>query len=101
MRGMDISGAVHTYSVLTIGDSLVSQMPAFLIAIASGILVTKATSKSSLGQELGTQFLSNPKPLASASAFFSVWRRCRACRSCRFWRWRRACGGRIARRPRR
>jgi flagellar biosynthesis protein FlhA len=63
-RGMDIGGAVHTYSVLTIGDSLVSQMPAFLIAIASGILVTKATSKSSLGQELGTQFMNNPKPLA-------------------------------------
>ena len=64
MRGMDIGGAVHTYSVLTIGDSLVSQMPAFLIAIASGILVTKATSKSSLGQELGAQFMNNPKPLA-------------------------------------
>src|SRR5439155_18444292 len=64
MRGMDIGGAVHTYSVLTIGDSLVSQMPAFLIAVASGILVTKATSKASLGQEMGTQFMSNPKPLA-------------------------------------
>src|SRR5947209_1954934 len=63
-RGMDVGGAVHTYSVLTIGDSLVSQMPAFLIAIASGFLVTKATSKASLGQELGTQFMSNPKPLA-------------------------------------
>ena len=50
-RGMDVAGAVHTYSVLTIGDSLVSQMPAFLIAIAAGILVTKATTKSSLGQE--------------------------------------------------
>src|ERR1700677_1486347 len=52
MRGMDVAGAVRTYSVLTIGDSLVSQMPAFLISIAAGILVTKATSKSSLGQEL-------------------------------------------------
>jgi flagellar biosynthesis protein FlhA len=64
MRGMDIAGAVRTYSVLTIGDSLVSQMPAFLISIAAGILVTKSTSKSSLGQELGTQFMSNPKALA-------------------------------------
>src|SRR5438552_9117580 len=64
MRGMDVGGAVHTYSVLTIGDSLVSQMPAFLIAIASGFLVTKSTSKASLGQELGTQFMSNPRPLA-------------------------------------
>src|SRR5205814_844217 len=42
-RGMDFMGAVHTYSVLTVGDSLVAQLPAFVIAIASGILVTKAT----------------------------------------------------------
>ncbi len=64
MRGMDITGAVRTYSVLTIGDSLVSQMPALLISIAAGILVTKATSKSSLGQELGAQFMGNPRALA-------------------------------------
>ncbi len=63
MRGMDVAGAVHTYSVLTIGDSLVSQIPAFLIAIASGFLVTKATSKASLGEELSTQFMTNSKPL--------------------------------------
>ena len=68
MRGMDIAGAVRTYSVLTIGDSLVSQMPAFLISIAAGILVTKATSKSSLGQELGVQFMGNPKALAVGAA---------------------------------
>ncbi len=68
MRGMDVPGAVHTYSVLTIGDSLVSQMPAFLIAIASGFLVTKATSKASLGQELGSQFMNNPRPLAMGAS---------------------------------
>jgi flagellar biosynthesis protein FlhA len=68
MRGMDVGGAVHSYSVLTIGDSLVSQIPAFLIAIASGFLVTKATSKATLGQELSTQFMSNPKPLAMGAA---------------------------------
>jgi len=64
MRGMDIAGAVHTYSVLTIGESLVAQIPAFLIATASGILVTKSTSQDSLGQEIGHQFLRNPQPLA-------------------------------------
>jgi flagellar biosynthesis protein FlhA len=68
MRGMDIGGAVHTYSVLTIGDSLVSQVPAFLIAVASGFLVTKATSKASLGQELSMQFLANPTPLAMGAS---------------------------------
>ncbi|MEI7686270.1 MAG: flagellar biosynthesis protein FlhA [Planctomycetota bacterium] len=63
MRGMELGGAVHTYSVLTIGDSLVSQMPAFIIALASGILVTKATSQKSLGQEIGAQVMSNSQPL--------------------------------------
>ncbi len=73
MRGMDVANAVHTYSVLTIGESLVSQLPAFIIAIASGVLVTKATSQSTLGQELALQFLSNPQPLAfGASILFGL-----------------------------
>jgi flagellar biosynthesis protein FlhA len=67
-RGMELSGAVHTYSVLTIGESLVSQMPAFLIALASGILVTKATTQKSLGQEIGAQVMSNPQPLVVSAA---------------------------------
>lgn len=64
MKGMDLANAVHTYSVLTIGESLVSQMPAFILATAAGLLVTKATSQSSLGQEIGVQFLGNPGSLA-------------------------------------
>jgi len=68
MRGMDIASATRVYSVLTIGDSLVSQLPAFIIAIASGILVTKATSQSSLGQEIGVQFIGNSQSLAIGSA---------------------------------
>lgn len=64
MRGMDFVGAIHTYSVLTIGESLVSQLPAFIIATASGVLVTKAATQSSLGEEIGAQFLRNRQPLA-------------------------------------
>ena len=63
-RGMELTAAIYAYSVLTIGDSLVAQVPAFLIATASGILVTKASSQSSLGQEIGAQFLRNPQPIA-------------------------------------
>ncbi len=62
-RGMDVMGAVHTYSTLTIGESLVGQLPAFIIAMASGILVTKATTQNSLGHEIGAQFLRSPQPL--------------------------------------
>jgi flagellar biosynthesis protein FlhA len=63
MRGQPLVTAVRTYSILTIGDGLVSQVPALIVATASGILVTKATSLVSLGQEISTQFTMNPRPL--------------------------------------
>lgn len=63
-RGMPLAQAVRTYSILTVGDGLVTQVPALLVATASGILVTKATSRSSLSQEIGNQVTSNPRPLA-------------------------------------
>ena len=46
MRGMTIAQAVRTYSILTVGDGLISQIPALIIATASGMLVTKATSQT-------------------------------------------------------
>ncbi len=64
LHNMPISQALKTYSVLTVGDGLVSQIPALIIATASGILVTKATSQSSLGQEIGAQVTLNTRPLA-------------------------------------
>ena len=60
-RGMDVATALRTYSVLSVGDGLVSQIPALIVATASGILVTKATSQSSVGQEISTQVAANPK----------------------------------------
>ncbi len=62
-RGQPLTAAVRTYSVLTIGDGLVSQVPALIVATASGILVTKATTQVSLGQEISAQFTANPRPL--------------------------------------
>jgi flagellar biosynthesis protein FlhA len=62
-RQMTIGQAIHTFSILTVGDGLVSQIPALIIATASGILVTKSTSQSSLGHEIGNQLLNNPRPL--------------------------------------
>src|SRR5437773_12509791 len=47
-RNMDISQAVRTYSILSVGDGLVAQIPALIVATASGILVTKASSQASL-----------------------------------------------------
>ncbi len=62
-NGLTIVEAIRRYSILTVGDGLVSQIPALIIATAAGILVTKATSKISLGNEIGMQMLTNHRPL--------------------------------------
>jgi flagellar biosynthesis protein FlhA len=66
-KGMPLAQAIRTYSILTIGDGLVTQIPALITATASGMLVTKATSESSLGQEIGNQFDAAAGPLRLGS----------------------------------
>ncbi|MDA8229146.1 MAG: flagellar biosynthesis protein FlhA [Desulfitobacterium hafniense] len=63
MRGMDIMEALHTYTLLTIGDGLVSQIPALLVSTATGLVVTRAASDTNLGQDLSTQLFSSAKAL--------------------------------------
>ena len=65
MNGMTLQKAIKTYSILTIGDGLVSQIPALLISITAGIVVTRVTSEDSppLGGEIGQQLLAQPKAL--------------------------------------
>lgn len=66
-RGLPVGQAIQRYSVLTIGDGLVSQIPALIIATAAGMLVTKATSQASLGQEIGAQVTASARPLTIAA----------------------------------
>jgi flagellar biosynthesis protein FlhA len=66
-RGLEISGAMKTYSILSIGDGLVSQIPSVIIAISSGFLVTKISSRHSVGQDLSKQFLRTSQPLTIAA----------------------------------
>jgi flagellar biosynthesis protein FlhA len=66
-RGMNIAGALRTYSILSIGDGLVSQIPSVIIAVSSGFLVTKISSRYSVGQDLSRQFLKSSQPLIIAS----------------------------------
>ena len=63
MHNMTITQAFRTYSILTVGDGLISQIPALIIATASGMLVTKATTQTSLGVEIGAQMAMNPRPM--------------------------------------
>lgn len=66
-HGMSLNQAVTTYTVLTIGDGLVAQVPALLISTATGILVTRTTSDNSFGKDLSKQFLNYPKVLGLAA----------------------------------
>ncbi|MGI6648213.1 MAG: flagellar biosynthesis protein FlhA [Bacillota bacterium] len=67
-RNMEMTEALHTYTILTVGDGLVTQIPALLISTAAGIVVTRATSESHLGQELLGQILTRPQVLIIAAA---------------------------------
>ena len=63
MHGMSFQDALSTYSVLTIGDGLVSQIPALLISTASGLIVTRSSSEGNLASDLTEQLMSYPKLL--------------------------------------
>jgi flagellar biosynthesis protein FlhA len=62
--GMDFGAAVHTYTRLTIGDGLVTQIPALMVSTGSGILVSRAAKQANLGEELGSQLFKDKKVLA-------------------------------------
>ncbi len=67
--GMSIESAMEIFTKLTIGDGLVSQVPAFLISVAAGLIVTRATADSNLGEDLITQVLREPKALYVGAGF--------------------------------
>jgi flagellar biosynthesis protein FlhA len=56
-QGADLSTAVKTYTILTVGDGLVTMIPSLLVSIAGGIVLTRASSAGTLNSELGTQLL--------------------------------------------
>lgn len=65
--GLTLSTAVQNYTLLTIGDGLVSQIPALIISTAAGILVSRAASEGNMGSELAQQFGVQPRALQIAS----------------------------------
>lgn len=71
-RGMPISEAIGVYSILTVGDGLISQIPALFIAISAGMIVTRvssdSTKSSNLGSDITSQVLARPQALLIAAA---------------------------------
>ena len=75
-RDMEMSDAARVYSVLSIGDALIAQIPALLISLAAGLITTRVSddnrkegeSVRNVGQEIATQLFGQPKPLFTAAA---------------------------------
>ncbi|MDE3226168.1 MAG: flagellar biosynthesis protein FlhA [Nitrospirota bacterium] len=66
-QGMNVAAAAQVYTLLTVGEGLVAQVPALIISTAAGMIVTRAASESDLGQDIANQILISPKVFATAS----------------------------------
>jgi flagellar biosynthesis protein FlhA len=71
-RGLDIATAADFYMQLTIGDGLVSQIPALIISTAAGIVVTKNSTKQSIGTEIAGQLFLNSKAVMAAAGIVGL-----------------------------
>ena len=71
-RGMSFTEALSRYTLLSIGDGLVSQIPALVTSMAAGLLVTRAASRNNFGEELGRQLTSYPRALSILSGMLAL-----------------------------
>jgi flagellar biosynthesis protein FlhA len=71
-HGMELKRALQTYTVLTIGDGLVTVIPALMISVSGGLIVTRATSEVRVGEEFQKQLFTKPEPLLLSSGVLLV-----------------------------
>ncbi|OGP21312.1 MAG: flagellar biosynthesis protein FlhA [Deltaproteobacteria bacterium GWA2_55_10] len=71
-QGLPVGEAARVYTLLTVGDGLVAQIPALIISTAAGIVVSNVNSEEGLSDSIGRQFLMSPRPLIIASAILFV-----------------------------
>ncbi len=72
MRGMDLAKAAETFSVLTVGDALVSQLPALLVSAASGIVVTRSATGDQIGRAFAQQLMARRRPVVMTAGILTV-----------------------------
>jgi flagellar biosynthesis protein FlhA len=65
--GMDLASAGRTFTILTVGEGLVTAIPALLVSMAGGLITTRAASESHLGEEVAGQLLAGTRPMAVAA----------------------------------
>ncbi len=70
--GMPFSQVLQVYSIATIGDGLVSQIPALLISTSTGMIVTRSVSDGSLNEDVAKQFMAQPQALMMAGGILSI-----------------------------
>jgi len=70
--GRDLMDCLQLYTKLTIGDGLVSQVPAFIVSLASGLIVTRASGRTNLGEDILGQIFSKPKALGITAVFLAI-----------------------------
>ncbi len=70
-KGMPFGEALSTYTLLTVGEGLASQIPALMLSVASGIVVTKSSSKDEIGKVLYEEFAKEPKVFLFSSALLA------------------------------
>jgi flagellar biosynthesis protein FlhA len=71
-RGMDLAKAAETFSVLSVGDALASQIPALLISAASGVVVTRSATGDQIGRAFGTQLFGRRRPVMLTAGILTV-----------------------------
>ena len=70
--GMTIGESLQKFTLLSIGDGLVSQVPALIVSVAAGILVTRASENANLGTQIGRQIVKYPRAIGIAAAMLAV-----------------------------
>ncbi len=71
-HGWSLSDTLTVFTTLTIGDGLVSQLPAFIIAVSAGLIITRSTGRSDLGREMVDQLFGRPGALVIATIFLAL-----------------------------
>jgi len=67
-HGLDLATAARTYTILTVGEGLVTAIPALLVSMSGGLITTRAASESHLGEEVAGQLLGRARPMAVGGA---------------------------------
>jgi len=71
-RGLDLATSAKTYTILTIGDGLVSQIPALIVSTSAGILISRAAAEAGMGKDIAIQFAARPEVLMLAGGVIFI-----------------------------